>query len=84
MFWNHWWKLVCQLRSACARTRTLLWMALCLAGIATRKDLQGGTSIVRALELAPTPAATGSWTSSTAPARKPDLSRDRVPSGRKG
>ena len=53
MLWNHWWNLVCQLRSACARTRTFLWMALCLAGIATRKDLQGVTSIVRALGLAP-------------------------------
>ena len=53
MLWNHWWKLVCELRSACARTRTFLWMALCLAGIATRKDLQGVTSIVRALGLAP-------------------------------
>jgi hypothetical protein len=53
MLWNHWWNLVCELRSACARTRTFLWMALCLAGIATRKDLLGVTSIVRALGLAP-------------------------------
>ena len=53
MLWNHWWNLVCELRSACARTRTFLWMALWLAGIATRKDLQGVTSIVRALGLAP-------------------------------
>jgi len=53
MLWNHWWKLVCQLRSACARTRTFLWMALCLAGMTTRKDLLGVTSIVRALGLAP-------------------------------
>jgi hypothetical protein len=45
--------LVCDLRSACARTRTFLWMALCLAGISTRKDLLGVTSIVRALGLAP-------------------------------
>ena len=53
MLWNHWWKLVCELRSACARTRTFLWMCLCLAGMTTRKDLQGVTSIVRALGLAP-------------------------------
>jgi len=53
MLWNHWWKLVCELRSACARTRTFLWMALCLAGMTTRKDLLGVTSIVRALGLAP-------------------------------
>jgi len=53
MLWNHWWNLVCELRSACARTRTFLWMCLCLAGMTTRKDLQGVTSIVRALGLAP-------------------------------
>ena len=51
MLWNHWWKLVCELRPACARTRTFLWMALCLAGISTRKALLGVTSIVRALGL---------------------------------
>jgi hypothetical protein len=53
MLWNHWWKLVCELRSACTRTRTFLWMALCLAGMTTRKDLLGVTSIVRALGLEP-------------------------------
>jgi len=51
MLWNHWWTLVCQLRCACARTRTFLWMALCLAGMTTRKDLAGVSSIVRALGL---------------------------------
>jgi hypothetical protein len=53
MLWYHWWNLVCELRSACARTRTFLWMSLCLAGMSTRKDLLGVTSIVRALGLAP-------------------------------
>ena len=53
MLWNDWWNLVCQLRSACARSRTFLWMSLCLAGMTTRKDLLGVTSIVRALGLAP-------------------------------
>jgi len=53
MLWNHWWNLVCELRSACARTRTFLWMSLCLAGITVRKDLLGVTSIVRALGLEP-------------------------------
>ena len=53
MLWNHWWNLVCDLRSACARTRTFLWMALCLAGFATRKELLGVTSILRALGLEP-------------------------------
>ncbi len=54
MLWNQWWKLVCELRSACARKRTFLWMTLCLAGMTTRKDLMGVTSIVRALGLVPT------------------------------
>ena len=53
MLWNHWWKLVGELRPACARTRTFLWMALCLAGMTVRKDLMGVTSIVRALGLVP-------------------------------
>jgi hypothetical protein len=53
MLWNPWWKLVCELRPACARTRTFLWMAVCLAGMTIRKDLMGVTSIVRALGLQP-------------------------------
>jgi hypothetical protein len=53
MLWNHWWTLVCELRSACARTRTFLWMATCLAGMTVRGDLMGVTSIVRALGLLP-------------------------------
>jgi len=53
MLWNHWWRLVCELRSACARTRTFLWMATCLAGMTVRGDLLGVTSIVRALGLVP-------------------------------
>src|SRR5512141_2289856 len=53
MLWYYWWSLVCELRSACARSRTFLWMALCLAGMTTRKDLLGVTSIVRALGLEP-------------------------------
>ncbi len=53
MLWDDWWNLVGELRSACARTRTFLWMALCLAGMTVRKDLMGVTSIVRALGLKP-------------------------------
>jgi hypothetical protein len=53
MLWDHWWRLVCELRSACARTRTFLWMATCLAGMTVRGDLMGVTSIVRALGLLP-------------------------------
>jgi len=53
MLWIHWWNLVCHLQSACARTRTFLWMSLCLAGMTVRKDRLGVTSIVRALGLEP-------------------------------
>jgi DDE superfamily endonuclease len=53
MLWKPWWNLVCELRSACARTRTFLWMAACLVGMTTRKDLFGVTSLVRALGLLP-------------------------------
>jgi hypothetical protein len=49
MLWIQWWNLTCELRFACARTRTFLWMSLCLAGMTVRKDLPGVTSIVRAL-----------------------------------
>ena len=51
MLCNDGWLLVCDWRSACARTRSFLWMCVCLAGFSTRKDLQGVTSIVRALGL---------------------------------
>ena len=53
MLWNQWWNLVCELQSPCARTRTFLWMALCLAGLTIREDLMGVTSIVRVLGLEP-------------------------------
>ena len=53
MLWKHWWELVSELRCACARTRTFLWMAFCLAGMTVRRDLLGVTSIVRALGLMP-------------------------------
>lgn len=53
MLWKPWWELVCELRSACARTRTFLWMAVALAGMTTRQDLLGVTSIVRVLGLMP-------------------------------
>ncbi len=53
MLWIQWWELVRSLRPACARSRTFLWMVVCLAGMTTRKDLMGVTSIVRALGLVP-------------------------------
>ena len=53
MLWRHWWNLVCQLRPACSRMRTFLWMMTALAGMTVRTDLLGVTSIVRALGLQP-------------------------------
>lgn len=53
MLWKVWWEMVCELRPACARTRTFLWMCVCLAGMAIRRDLAGVTSIVRVLGLLP-------------------------------
>jgi len=53
MLWKVWWEMVGELRPACARTRTFLWMSLCLAGMAVRRDLAGVTSLVRALGLVP-------------------------------
>ena len=53
MLWRHWWRLVGQLRGACARKRTFLWLVLCLAGMTVRTDLLGVTSLVRALGLLP-------------------------------
>lgn len=49
--WMHWWTVIWQLRPACARTSSLLWFAVCVAGLSIRTDLLGVTSIVRALGL---------------------------------
>ena len=54
MLWIHWWNLVRNLRNSCTRTRTFLWMVVYLAGMTTRNDLLGVTSIVRTLGLVPT------------------------------
>ena len=53
MLWSAWWKLASQLRGACARERTFLWMIVSLIGMSVRTDLMGVTSIVRALGLLP-------------------------------
>lgn len=49
--WLHWWVMVRQLRPACSRIRSFMWLALSLAGISIRSDLAGVSSIVRALGL---------------------------------
>jgi hypothetical protein len=47
--WNHWLNAVQELRPACSRARTFLWMLLALAGLCTRADNAGVSSFVRVL-----------------------------------
>ena len=47
--WNHWINAVQELRPACTRARTFLWMLLALAGLCSRADNAGVTSFVRVL-----------------------------------
>lgn len=54
LLWSHWWVIVSQLRSACSRQRTFLWLAATLAAMGVRRDLGGVTSFVRTLGLQPT------------------------------
>ena len=49
--WRRWLKCVEQLRPACGRRRTFLWMVLVLAGLSARPERAGITSLVRVLEL---------------------------------
>ena len=51
LLWIHWWWVVWQLRPACGRQRTFLWLAVCLAGMGIREDLFGVTSIIRVIGL---------------------------------
>lgn len=53
MLWTKWWDMARQLRGACTRARTFLWMVVFLMGMTVRTDLLGVTSIVRALGLLP-------------------------------
>ena len=47
--WWAWLRCVRELRGACARRSTFMWMSLVLAGLSIRADLAGVSSIVRAL-----------------------------------
>lgn len=47
--WNHWLIAVQELRPACTRARTFLWMLLALVGLCSRADNAGVTSFVRVL-----------------------------------
>jgi len=51
--WRQWWPWVKELRPACARTRTFMWMLVVLMGFCIREDLLGVTSFVRVLGLMP-------------------------------
>lgn len=49
--WTEWWSWVEPLRDASSRTVSFLWFATAIAGMTTRSDLLGVTSIIRALGL---------------------------------
>jgi len=49
--WLKWMAIVEALSPACSRTKTFLWLSLCLAGMCIRPDLAGVTSTVRAFGL---------------------------------
>ena len=51
--WIEWFRCVHQLRGACSRQRSFLWMALVLAAMAIRSEILGVTSFVRASFLNP-------------------------------
>ena len=50
--WLEWFRCVLDLRPACSRARTFLWMSLALLGLSVRAELGGVTSFVRAGGLA--------------------------------
>lgn len=49
--WVAWLRVVANLRPACARSTTFLWMTVVLAALCIRPDLAGVTSLIRALGL---------------------------------
>jgi hypothetical protein len=51
--WNHWLTAALELRPACSRAQSFLWMLLALAGLCTRSDNAGVTSLVRVLNFSP-------------------------------
>ena len=51
--WLEWFQCLQDLRPACARAGTFLWMSSVLMGFSVRAELAGVTSFVRALGLAP-------------------------------
>lgn len=51
--WIEWFRCLLELRPACARAATFMWMSLALVGLSVRSDLAGVTSFVRAGWLVP-------------------------------
>jgi len=51
--WLEWFRCLLELRPACARAATFMWMSLALMGLSVRSDLAGVTSFVRAGWLVP-------------------------------
>jgi hypothetical protein len=51
LLWLAWWRAVQNLRPACHRSATFLWLAVVLAAFCLRPDLAGVTSLVRSLGL---------------------------------
>lgn len=49
--WRNWWHWSRQLRPACARNRTFLWLLVVLMAFCVREDLLGATSVIRCLGL---------------------------------
>jgi hypothetical protein len=53
LLWLEWYRCVRELRQACSRNRTFLWMCLVLVGFSIRTELFGVTSFVRSCFLRP-------------------------------
>jgi hypothetical protein len=51
--WLIWLRCAANLRPACRRGRTFLWLTVVLAGLTVRSEQAGITSLVRALTLRP-------------------------------
>ncbi len=51
ILWLEWLKCAMELRGACTRNRTFIWMVICLMGMTVRTDLIGVSSFMRALHL---------------------------------
>ena len=49
--WIEWYKCIKELRPACSRGRTFMWLALCLASMSIRTECLGVTSLIRAIGL---------------------------------